>query len=47
VVEYCAKSEATPNDTWLILENSAGMGGSVGSKFTELGTIIKERARTG
>lgn len=43
VVEYCAKVvEATPNDTWLILENSAGMGGSVGSKFSELGTIIKE-----
>jgi len=43
VVEYCAKVvEATPEDAWLILENSAGMGGSVGSKFVELGTIIKE-----
>lgn len=43
VVEYCAKVvEATPDDTWLILENSAGMGGSVGSKFAELGTIIRE-----
>ncbi len=34
--------EATPEDTWLILENSAGMGGSVGSKFEELGGIIRE-----
>ncbi len=43
VVEYCGRVvEATPDDTWLILENSAGMGGSVGSKFSELGTIIKE-----
>ena len=33
--------ENTPDDTWLILENSAGMGGSVGSKFSELGTIMK------
>lgn len=31
----------TPDDTWLILENSAGMGGSVGSKFSELGSIMK------
>jgi deoxyribonuclease-4 len=31
----------TPDDAWVILENSAGMGGSVGSKFTELGAIIK------
>ncbi len=31
----------TPDDTWLILENSAGMGGSVGSKFVELGAIIR------
>ncbi|HET9476961.1 MAG TPA: deoxyribonuclease IV [Dehalococcoidia bacterium] len=43
VIEYCRRVvEATPDDTWLILENSAGMGGSVGSKFSELGTIIKE-----
>ncbi|HET8944320.1 MAG TPA: deoxyribonuclease IV [Dehalococcoidia bacterium] len=43
VIEYCGKVvEATPDDAWLILENSAGMGGSVGSKFSELGTIIKE-----
>jgi len=33
---------ATPRDSWLILENSAGMGGSVGAHFSELGTIIRE-----
>jgi deoxyribonuclease IV len=32
----------TPDDSWLILENSAGMGGSIGSDFAELGRIIKE-----
>ena len=31
----------TPDDAWVILENSAGMGGSVGSKFGELGAIMK------
>ena len=31
----------TPGDAWIILENSAGMGGSVGSKFSELGAIMK------
>lgn len=31
----------TPDDAWIILENSAGQGGSVGSKFTELGAIIR------
>lgn len=31
----------TPPDTWLILENSAGMGGSIGSAFSELGAIIR------
>ena len=31
----------TPDDAWIILENSAGMGGSVGSKFSELGAIMK------
>jgi deoxyribonuclease-4 len=34
--------DATPDDTWLILENSAGMGGAIGSKFEELGRIIAE-----
>jgi deoxyribonuclease-4 len=32
----------TPEDSWLILENSAGMGGSIGSDFAELGAIINE-----
>jgi deoxyribonuclease-4 len=30
----------TPDDAWIILENSAGQGGSVGSKFAELGAIM-------
>jgi len=30
----------TPDNAWIILENSAGQGGSVGSKFSELGAII-------
>jgi deoxyribonuclease-4 len=33
--------EATPEETWLILENSAGQGGTVGGRFAELGTIIR------
>jgi deoxyribonuclease-4 len=36
--------EATPEDTLLILENAAGMGGAIGSKFAELGRIIREAA---
>ena len=31
----------SPEDTHLILENSAGMGNHVGSKFSELGAILK------
>lgn len=31
---------ATPEETWLILENSAGQGGTVGGRFEELGAII-------
>lgn len=31
----------TPEDTWMIFENSAGQGGVIGSKFAELGAIIK------
>ncbi len=34
--------DATPEDTWLILENSAGMGGAIGSRFSELGKIARE-----
>lgn len=32
--------DSTPDEAWIILENSAGMGGSVGSKIPELGAII-------
>ena len=43
VVESVRKIvDDTPEDTWLILENSAGMGGSIGSKLEELGRIIRE-----
>jgi deoxyribonuclease-4 len=50
VVEWCSRIlSATPDDVWLVLENSAGMGGSVGSKLSELGLIVKsvgdERAK--
>lgn len=42
VAEYVRRViDATPDDTWLCLENSAGMGGAVGSKFAELGQIIR------
>ena len=34
--------DETPDDTWLILENSAGMGDAIGSKFSELAAIMKE-----
>ncbi len=34
--------DSTPAVTWLILENSAGMGGSIGARFEELGRIMKE-----
>jgi deoxyribonuclease IV len=34
--------ENTPADAYLVLENAAGMGGAIGSKFAELGTIIRE-----
>ena len=33
---------ATPDDSLLILENSAGAGGNIGSKWADLGRIIKE-----
>nr|ABZ09356.1 putative AP endonuclease family 2 [uncultured marine microorganism HF4000_APKG7H23] len=32
----------SPDDTLLIMENSAGMGNHIGSKFHELGTLLKE-----
>jgi deoxyribonuclease-4 len=34
--------EATPEATWFILENSAGAGGNIGSRFADLGRIIRE-----
>jgi deoxyribonuclease-4 len=27
---------------WIVIENSAGMGGSIGSKFAELGQIVRQ-----
>lgn len=32
--------EDTPEDTWLIIENSAGSGNNIGSKFEQLGAMI-------
>ena len=34
--------ETSPEAPWLIIENSAGMGRSIGSSFAEIGKIIKE-----
>jgi len=31
----------TPEEAWLILENSAGMGGQIGDSFAEIGALIK------
>jgi deoxyribonuclease-4 len=31
----------TPEETWMIFENSAGGGGTIGSKFADLGQILK------
>ncbi|MEO6198277.1 MAG: deoxyribonuclease IV [Dehalococcoidia bacterium] len=43
VIDQCRKVlAATPDDAWLILENSAGMGGAIGSKFAELGRIARD-----
>jgi deoxyribonuclease-4 len=43
VIDYCQRIlEATTDDAWLILENAAGQGGAVGSKFAELGRIARE-----
>jgi len=36
--------EATPDDALLILENSAGAGGNIGSNWADLGRIIREVA---
>ena len=43
VVDQCCQVlDATPDDAWLILENAAGQGGAIGSKFAELGRIAQE-----
>lgn len=43
VIEQCKRVlDATPPEAWLILENSAGMGGAIGSRFSELGRIARE-----
>ena len=43
VIDQCRQVlKATPDDAWLILENSAGMGGAIGSKFAELGRITRD-----
>jgi deoxyribonuclease-4 len=43
LIDQCQKVlAATPDDAWLILENSAGMGGGIGSKFAELGRIVRD-----
>jgi deoxyribonuclease-4 len=43
LIDSCSRVlEATPPEAWLILENSAGMGGAIGSKFAELGRIAHE-----
>ncbi len=34
--------EGMPKDVSLIIENSAGMGNSIGATFTEIGAVIKE-----
>jgi len=34
----------TPPEAWMIFENSAGQGGTVGSKFEELGEILRRIA---
>jgi apurinic endonuclease APN1 len=34
--------DSTPRDALLILENSAGAGGTIGSRFADLGRIIRE-----
>ena len=36
--------DQSPEDVMLLLENSAGMGNHIGSKFSELGTFVRELA---
>jgi apurinic endonuclease APN1 len=45
IVRACSNVlEATPDDALLILENSAGAGGNIGSRFADLGRILREVA---
>jgi apurinic endonuclease APN1 len=47
IVRACTNVlEGTPDDALLILENSAGAGGNIGSKFADLGHIIREVGNT-
>jgi deoxyribonuclease-4 len=42
ICDACEKVlEDTPEETWLIFENSAGAGGTIGSRFHDLGEIIR------
>ncbi|MEE9198545.1 MAG: deoxyribonuclease IV [Dehalococcoidia bacterium] len=34
--------ESTPEDTWLIIENAAGMGNHLGASFAEIGAVMGE-----
>ena len=34
--------ENTPEDSWLIIENAAGMGNHIGASFAEIGTVMRE-----
>ena len=36
-----AVMESAPDDVWLVIENSAGMGSHIGSSFGEIGDIMK------
>lgn len=36
--------DSSPDGPWLIIENSAGMGRSIGSSFAEIGRMIREVA---
>jgi deoxyribonuclease-4 len=47
VAAVCRILEGSPGDTRLILENSAGMGASVGSRLSELGVIMREARHGG
>ncbi len=34
--------DGTPEDTWLIMETSAGSGNNIGSRFSQLGMMIRD-----